>query len=73
MKDAGRRREKRIENRSVRAGRFGGSDTTPTWRIRIPNVLKKNTDDDVVKIDRSITAAMVIQSNGHLGSSGQVA
>ena len=73
MNEAGSTRDNKSEKRSASVDMLGGSDTTPTWIISMPKVLKKNTPGDVVKIEMSTTAAVVMPSSSHRGSEGQVA
>jgi ribosomal protein L21E len=73
MNEAGSTRDNKSEKRSVSVAKLGGSDTTPTWIISMPKVLKKNTPGEVVKIEMSATAAVVMPSSSHRGSEGQVA
>ena len=70
MNVPGRSRAKSVLMSSWKLPLLGGSETRPTWSIRMMKVLKKNTPGEVVKIDNRTSATAVTTKVGHLESVG---
>lgn len=70
MKDAGRRREASMLRSSRKLEVLGGSETKPTCKDRMKNVLRKRLAGEVVRSQRRIRKVAVTAKRGQRESEG---
>lgn len=73
MKEAGRRREARVLRSSRKFEVLGGSETRPTWRLRMKKVLKNRAAGEVVRSQSKMRAIAVTTKSGQRESVGHCA